>query len=450
MAVTELKKFSPQWTQGILGGSRILDENLAKIKAALDDANATIIRQQLQINTIITSTTVNISLPPAAPTFPPGFDADEDLGGETLVPGPPGPRGREGAPGMPGLDADADMDAGPAPAAASTLMARIWLSTPDPSVPNGVNMGALTTGILRQSVTAGVATPAIVSMPLTDRVMVSTGQTTDPIGNLAFQWDNTNRILYMGALASQFWSNLGNNGDVNYERVVASWAGNVFFLQSQRGGTGTLRSMEIDAQTASLTLNAAAGLVVTSTSLTVRSETGGTGHNLTITGNAGDGQFFATAFTEIVLLTNANSSLDLDSLRAKLTGSPTLASSAGLVLDAVKLSSGATVTGTTTIATATGFNFVAVPRPSIVKGDAGAVIVTNSASVYIENAPLPGASITITNPYALWVDAGVSRFDGDGTNVFELPADATVAGAQTGRIPIKVGGATVYLHYFNG
>jgi len=125
-----------------------------------------------------------------------------------------------------------------------------------------------------------------------------------------------------------------------------------------------------------------------------------------------------------------------------------LASSASLVLDAVKLVGGLTLTGTGNITTATGVNAVTVPRPGIVTTNA--LTITNAASFYVANSPNPGTGVTITNPYAMWVDAGVSRFDGDGTNVFELPADATVAGAQTGRIPIKVGGATVYLHYFNG
>ena len=43
---------------------------------------------------------------------------------------------------------------------------------------------------------------------------------------------------------------------------------------------------------------------------------------------------------------------------------------------------------------------------------AGAVTVTDSASLYIENAPLAGSSITITNPYAVWIDNGLLRYDG--------------------------------------
>lgn len=43
---------------------------------------------------------------------------------------------------------------------------------------------------------------------------------------------------------------------------------------------------------------------------------------------------------------------------------------------------------------------------------ASASTITNAATVAIEGAPLAGTNATITNPYALWVQAGTSRFDG--------------------------------------
>ncbi len=43
-----------------------------------------------------------------------------------------------------------------------------------------------------------------------------------------------------------------------------------------------------------------------------------------------------------------------------------------------------------------------------------AVTITNAANVYIAGAPADGgANIALTNAYALWVDAGTARFDGD-------------------------------------
>jgi len=55
-------------------------------------------------------------------------------------------------------------------------------------------------------------------------------------------------------------------------------------------------------------------------------------------------------------------------------------------------------------------------------------IVTNSASLYIKNAPLDGNNLTVTNgPYAFWVDDGAVRFDDRtfsiGGIAYEFPAD---------------------------
>ena len=42
----------------------------------------------------------------------------------------------------------------------------------------------------------------------------------------------------------------------------------------------------------------------------------------------------------------------------------------------------------------------------------GASVVTNAATFYINAAPTAGANATLTNAYAVWVDAGRARFDG--------------------------------------
>ena len=42
----------------------------------------------------------------------------------------------------------------------------------------------------------------------------------------------------------------------------------------------------------------------------------------------------------------------------------------------------------------------------------GASTITNAATVYIDAAPSAGTNATITNAYALWVDAGITRLDG--------------------------------------
>lgn len=67
---------------------------------------------------------------------------------------------------------------------------------------------------------------------------------------------------------------------------------------------------------------------------------------------------------------------------------------------------------------------------------------TTTASGLKVDAPSGGSS-----NYAILVDSGVARFDGDGTNVFEIDADTTAPGAATGRIPFKdtSTGATRYI-----
>jgi hypothetical protein len=77
----------------------------------------------------------------------------------------------------------------------------------------------------------------------------------------------------------------------------------------------------------------------------------------------------------------------------------------------------------------------------------GASNCSVAVTLYVKNAPDEG-----TDNYALFSDGGLNRFDGDGTHIFEIPADATDptsgGGAATGRIPVKIGGATVYIPYY--
>lgn len=85
-------------------------------------------------------------------------------------------------------------------------------------------------------------------------------------------------------------------------------------------------------------------------------------------------------------------------------------------------------------------------------GFVGASTITNAATVYISDAPVAGTNATITNAYSLWCDAGLARFDGNGTHVLELPQDNTDptsgGGAATGRIPVLIGGTLRYLAYW--
>lgn len=73
-----------------------------------------------------------------------------------------------------------------------------------------------------------------------------------------------------------------------------------------------------------------------------------------------------------------------------------------------------------------------------------ASVITNAATLYINDAPVAGTNATITNRYALWIDAGMARFDGDGTQVMEIGLSNTTAeGAYYGRFPIRIPGVGV-------
>lgn len=82
----------------------------------------------------------------------------------------------------------------------------------------------------------------------------------------------------------------------------------------------------------------------------------------------------------------------------------------------------------------------------------GASTVTNAATLYIDRAPQAGTNATITNAYALWVDAGKARFDGpvlinnsltaDTTDSSGTPGAATINKAS-GKVAIAIGASSV-------
>lgn len=113
-------------------------------------------------------------------------------------------------------------------------------------------------------------------------------------------------------------------------------------------------------------------------------------------------------------------------LAAVVQAAPTLTipSATSTVADIVKLpTQTVTITGTTAITTAAGFNYATIQAPTYT--DVSAVTITNAATLVVTAAPIAAGSVTITNKYTLWVQAGDSRFDGiirglgtGGTRVF--------------------------------
>ena len=71
-----------------------------------------------------------------------------------------------------------------------------------------------------------------------------------------------------------------------------------------------------------------------------------------------------------------------------------------------------TDTNTAAAGTAAMYNGISIRQPTLAAANAG-VITTKASTVYIENAPAAGSNETLTNAYALYVDAGKAQFDGD-------------------------------------
>lgn len=127
----------------------------------------------------------------------------------------------------------------------------------------------------------------------------------------------------------------------------------------------------------------------------------------------------------------------------------TIASAAGATYNGIIFPQGGatvvTITGTTTIATAGGFNVMDIGVVSYT--DASAVTITHAATVRIAGAPAAAGSVTITNPYALWIDSGLLRYDGQiAAGGGAAPTFTTIGGsgpgtaAQSGWIKLNIDG----------
>jgi len=103
----------------------------------------------------------------------------------------------------------------------------------------------------------------------------------------------------------------------------------------------------------------------------------------------------------------------IDDGRVRIDPSATVVSAASATLDAINITAQtATITGSTSITTAGGVNFVSIGTPTY--SAASALTITNAATLYINAAPTGAGAgpATITNAYSIWAAAGIARFDG--------------------------------------
>lgn len=115
-------------------------------------------------------------------------------------------------------------------------------------------------------------------------------------------------------------------------------------------------------------------------------------------------------------LSNANTWLAPQTFFTQTIFNPavTVTSGASATLDDLKVSATTTtVTGTTNITTAAGFNKISIYQPIFT--DSSSATVTTAATVYIADAPSCTGSLTCTNKYALNVAAGAVNIGGAAT-----------------------------------
>ena len=95
----------------------------------------------------------------------------------------------------------------------------------------------------------------------------------------------------------------------------------------------------------------------------------------------------------------------------EISGSETIVSATSSIWDAVRIDpSTASITGNTSITTATGFNLFAIDAPTLA-GNTATCTVSLASTVYIGGPPAAGANVAITKAYPLWIDNGMPRID---------------------------------------
>ena len=111
----------------------------------------------------------------------------------------------------------------------------------------------------------------------------------------------------------------------------------------------------------------------------------------------------------------------------------------------------ATFTDSSTAASGTAASavFASLAQPTLAATNTS-VTTTDAAALYIANAPTAGTNMTITNPYALWIDAGTSRFDGAVTYGAQqtLTADSTTPSVSGGSHFITANTVTTLISNF--
>lgn len=195
--------------------------------------------------------------------------------------------------------------------------------------------------------------------------------------------------------------NFSINGSVSYDTGSAI-TGTKYQIQRDVDGTNQLHFNVPTGASFEWSINDVARMLLTPTAFTLTQIAGTTGvpTALTVTGAAHTGLTAATEDIGIYLNLSANK---------------TWAAGAGPLATQRE---------------------IAIAAPTYIGDAGGALTMTNAGTLVVSGAPTAGANMTITNPFAIWVQSGNSRFQRDSIGVTATKALSLVnttdaaAGAQ--------------------
>ena len=182
--------------------------------------------------------------------------------------------------------------------------------------------------------------------------------------------------------------------------------------------TGTA-SININGTVGATTANTGAFTTLSATGVTTVQAGTVSAPAITTTGDTNTGIYFPSADTVAIttggtqaMTINANGDMDvIGRLRSSGNQSVPAWTTTGVTFDAAAgtfTDNSTAAAGVVATRAVSSFN-----TPTL--ASTNAITVTNAATVYIANGPTAGTNTTITNGYALWVDAGNAQFDGDAT-----------------------------------
>jgi hypothetical protein len=182
--------------------------------------------------------------------------------------------------------------------------------------------------------------------------------------------------------------------------------------------TGTA-SININGTVGATTANTGAFTTLSATGVTTVQAGTVSAPAITTTGDTNTGIYFPSADTVAIttggtqaMTLNANGDMEVSGrLRSSGNQSVPAWTTTGVTFDAAA----ATFTDNSTAAAGVVATRAVSSFNTPTLASTNAITVTSAATVYIANRPTAGTNTTITNGYALWVDAGNAQLDGDAT-----------------------------------